>query len=427
MKKILIAAVIIWSAGGAHGAEFSDLRVSAAGLAGAAGAPGLEAPQPEPAAVESVPGTAPSTEDQVVLGALGETEWQEVFSRGSEPADRELFSDFNTRYLVRGNLTFRTSPPTLTSRDGKAFRVRRYPFWLRLLGDREICAEGYVRQQDDTDEIVIARLLPREALDSVTPSQGVLEMYKTATLAAGQGGSLVLGNVAWNLRHNQDGSRVRNEHGNFITDWRSGVRVRPELLLEAYFVKKSSTGRPRYGNHGLLMFKFDRGGVTLPGGGEAAGLAVSLDAYYKSVDVASYSQADGLRGKYMVYYSVSSLERYIEAKTAEGKDQVFLYPLVLSPAQSRRLLTAALNKAAENKLGEMYSLLYNSCTNAAVSLINSVLEDGRKLRDGWLPELYYRIGVTVPDTAAGVLLRRGITRPAPGPVDVSNFDQYRNL
>jgi len=88
------------------------------------------------------------------------------------------------------------------------------------------------------------------------------------------------------------------------------------------------------------------------------------------------------------------------------------------------LLDNAFKKAVENNQGEMYSLFFNSCANSALSLINSVLEDNRKIKGGWLPEIIYRAKATFPDSIAALLLKKGIVgKPLPE-VTNANYQDY---
>jgi hypothetical protein len=391
--------------------KLPDMRDPAAGL-GADYSP-LPAAVPDPHAQAAAGG---EPEDARVLNYFSQSQWDELFSgypesgTGGPPAlfNRELFSDFNTRYLVEGFISFKTTPPQLTTDSGKVFMIERYPAWLKQAGDTRICVEGYAKQQDDTSKFIIKKILPLGRLDSVTPKEAMLAIQKTAYVIPGRSGQYALGNIGWNLKHAADGTRAKDQYGNLITEWRTGVVIKPELLETAYFVKKSGRKAPKYGKHGLLMFKFKPGGVIAADGKQSFGLAISLNAYYKDQADMSYSQIDGLRGKYMVYYSISTMEKYTEASLTT--DNLYFYPLAISRRQQLELLDNAIGKATENKIGEMYSLFYNSCTNAAISLINSVLEQDQKIVAGWLPEIAYRTRATFPDTGAALLLKRGIVK-----------------
>jgi hypothetical protein len=162
------------------------------------------------------------------------------------------------------------------------------------------------------------------------------------------------------------------------------------------------------------MFKFKPGGVVTADGKPARGLVVSMDAYYKDKANMSYSPIAGLKGNYMVYYSVQTMECYTEFKLSENSQIMTLYPLAITRGQQLQLLDNAFKKATENNKGEMYSLFYNSCANSALSIINSVLEGGQKIKTGWLPEIIYRVKTTFPGAISALLLKKGIAgKPLP--------------
>ena len=97
------------------------------------------------------------------------------------------------------------------------------------------------------------------------------------------------------------------------------------------------------------------------------------------------------------------------------------YPLTISRGQQLALLEKAIGQATDDKTGEMYSLFYNSCTNAVVSLVNGVLTGDQKIRDGWLPEFVYRLRASVPDTATTLLRKKGVIGAPNAAIDENNY------
>lgn len=344
--------------------------------------------------------------------------------------DKELYSDFRIRYIIKGRIDFRQSPPVLTAETGKVFRVTDYPFWLRLAHGRAICVEAYARQRDDTAELKIEKLLPPDTLDGLEPSEKIRGLQRDPELLSGGGGSFSLGNIGWAMEHDGDGNMARDADGNFISVWHSGVRVDGSRLLGAYFVKKTALKPLRYGDHGMLMFTFAPGGVVAPDGSETNALVVSLDAYYNDPERMVYSPLDALRGKYQVYYSIQTAERYSELKFNYNEfgmpnDLVLVpYSLKLDREEMGRLLDNAIHKATENNKGEMYSLLYNSCANSALSLINSAVSGDRKVKEGWLPEIIYRTQASFPDAMTRLLIKRGLADEALPDITRSNYGGY---
>ena len=344
--------------------------------------------------------------------------------------NKELFSDYRIRYIVKGRIDFRTSPPTLTAETGKVFNVTKYPFWLRLAQGRTICVEAYARQRDDTAELAIEKVLPPDALEGLEPSDKIRGLQRDPRLAAREGGTFKLDNIGWAMEHDGDGAIARDAEGNLISVWHSGVRVDASKLLNAYFVKKTALKPVRYGDHGMLMFTFAPGGAVAPDGSETNSLVVSLDAYYNDPERMVYSPVDALRGRYQVYYSIQTSERYSELKFNYNEfgmpnDLVLVpYRLNLDRAELERLLENAIAKATDNNKGEMYSLFYNSCANSALSLINSAVNKDRKIKEGWLPELVYRTQATLPDTMARLMVKRGLSGEALPDITKDNYLSY---
>ena len=415
MKKLFIIP-LLFCLSGALNAAINDPLSADLPLIGVSEVRGYETGVAVPAAP-----AAPlqrSREDDAVLGALTDAQWDAILSgQPWEPApfsSKELFSDFQIRYIARGRVSFKTEPPLFTTRTGRVFRLVNYPPWLREAGDTPICVEGYLKQRDDASEFKITRMLPPDALDILERTPEMRALERDPYIMSRRGGRYLLGNVNWNIRHDSAGNRIRDAHGNMLSKWESGVTVKPELLENVYFVKKSDLKPVKHGGHGLLMFTFKPGGVVTADGRLARGLTITLDGYHKSSAEMAYDIVAALKGKYTVYYTIQTIERYTEYRVAERPEVMYPYPLRLSRPQQLRLLDAAIAKATEKNVGEMYDLIYNSCANSILSIINSVLEDGRKIKAGWLPEIIYRVRTAAPDAIAALLLKKKIAeRPLP--------------
>lgn len=386
---------------------------------------------PAPSIPEVTPSaTAESSEDDRVQAALDGLRLEDVPETTDQEAQqpfKELFSHFRIRYVAKGQANFRLDPPSFTTSAGKVFRLVNYPAWLKEAGDATICVEGYLKQREKSDDFRITKMLPPDAFDSIERAPHMREVERDPFLMSHMEGRYVLGNVAWSIRHNADGGRIKDGYGNMLTDWQSGVSVNPELLEKAYFVKKSDLKPVKHGGHGLLMFTFKPGGVKAADGRQSRGLVVTLDAYHKDLSNMSYSIVDALKGKYSVYYTIQTIERYSEFRLAERPEVMSLYPLRLTSSRQLELLDTAIFKAVESNLGEMYSLFYNSCANSALALINGVLDDDRKIKEGWLPEIVYRVKTFMPDAITALLLKKNIAdKPLPE-VNGRNFQYAYNF
>ncbi|HBB66687.1 MAG TPA: hypothetical protein DCZ93_05190 [Elusimicrobia bacterium] len=391
----------------------------------------ISVPQPAlpraDAGARSLPALA--AQDDSLAGALTPAQWDELFSAGPETGapgqsvTKELFSDFASRYVMNGTLQFNRSPKTFTTLEGKVYKVVKHPKWLKNPGSAELCVEGYIKQQDNTDELSIATVLPLNAADAYKPSAATKAVQRQPYILSKDSRGYTLANVNWGVQHDARGNRLKRADGIFKFDWPKGVTVRPEFLEQAYVGKKSYQGFPYAGAHGFLAFKFRPGGVTDEKGRSVRGLVISLNTYSLVPGVQNQGILDGLRGKYAVHYNINSAEGYVEANVFTDGNHISLYPLTLSRDRQVKLLENAIRQATANRTGEMYSLVYNSCTNAVVSFVNGVLSKDEKIKEGWLPELVYRLRATIPDAATALLTKRGLlAKPLPY-LDENNYTQ----
>jgi hypothetical protein len=361
--------------------------------------------------------------------SLSPAQWEEIFGGPQEDLSglagqtKDLFSNYAARYVMNGTLQFNARPKTFTTLEGKVYKVVKFPKWLKDTGTEKLCIEGYIKQQDNTEELSIATLLPLNAADQYKPSAATVAVQRHPYILSKNSGGYTLANVNWGIRHDAAGRRLKRADGIFQFVWPKGVTVRPDFLEQAYVGKKSYQGFPYAGAHGFLIFKFKPGGVTDDKGNSVRGLVVSLNTYSLVPGVQNQGLVDGLRGRYAVHYNINTAEGYVEANVFTDGNHITLYPLTLDHARQVKLLENAIQQAVATRTGEMYSLVYNSCTNAVVSFINGVLNKDEKIKEGWMPELVYRLRATLPDAATRMLTKRGLLgKPLPY-VDENNYTQ----
>ena len=359
-------------------------------------------------------------QDAALADSLAPAQWDEVF--GAEQEDgapqaalsKELLSDFVSRYVLNGTLQLGRVPATFTTLEGKVYKVVKYPKWLKNTGNTELCVEGYIRQQDNTGELSIATVLPLNAAAAYAPSAATTAIQRHPYIISKDSRGYTLANVNWGVQHSPDGKRLKGPDGIFKFVWPKNVTVKPDFLEQAYVGKKSMQNFPYAGVHGFLAFKFKPGGVTDGNGNAVRGLVISLNTYSLIPGRQNQGIIDGLRGKYAVYYNINSAEGYVEQNVFTDGNRISLYPLTLPRDRQVKLLENAIQQATATRTGEMYSLIYNSCTNAVVSFVNSVLNKDEKIVEGWLPEIIYRLRATIPDAATTLLAKRGlIAKPLP--------------
>jgi len=369
--------------------------------------------------------------DDALSNTLTPAQWDEVFGGEQEAPgqalSKELFSDFSSRYVMNGTLQLNRVPRTFTTLEGKVYKVVKYPKWLKDTGNAELCVEGYIRQQDNTSELSIATVLPLNAAAAYAPSAATVAVQRHPYIISKDASGYQLANVNWGVQHSADGKRLKRADGIFKFVWPKSVTVKPDFLEQAYVGKKSMQSFPYAGVHGFLAFKFKPGGVTDENGNSVKGLIISLNTYSLVPGVQNQGIIDGLRGKYAVHYNINSAEGYVEANVFTDGNRISLYPLTLSRDRQLKLLENAIRQATANRTGEMYSLVYNSCTNAVVSFVNGVLNKDEKIKEGWLPELVYRLRATIPDTAVSLLSKRGlVAKPLPYLDETNHTAIFRN-
>lgn len=391
----------------------------------------LQVPQASasPEIIEMLSSETMAGQDESLTGALSAAEWNEIFGSAQEDlagrtaVTKELLGDFASRYIMNGTLQLDSSPKTFTTLAGKVYKVVKHPKWLKSTGNTELCIEGYIKQQDNTSELSIATVLPLDAAAAYAPSAATRAVQRQPYILSKDSRGYALANVNWGVQHDANGRRMKREDGIFKFVWPRSVTVRPELLEAAYVGKKSLQTFPYAGVHGFLAFKFKPGGVTDENGNSVRGLVISLNTYSLIPGVQNQGIIDGLRGKYAVHYNINSAEGYVEQNVFTDGNRISLYPMTLPRARQVKLLENAIAQATANRTGEMYSLVYNSCTNAVVSFVNGVLSGKEKIVEGWLPELVYRLRATIPDAATSMLTKRGlIAKPLPY-LDEKNYTQ----
>lgn len=425
--RIALAVVLISSlcAAGAGAEPFALGSLSAKDLKN------LQISVPEASAVQAEDAGLPSGAPEIDAAAgqtLSPAEWDEMFGGAQEDlagqsANKELFSDYAARYVMNGTLQFNASPKTFTTLEGKVYKVVKFPKWLKDTGSAQLCIEGYLKQQDNTNELSIATLLPLNAADAYKPSAATVAVQRHPYVLGKDARGYSLANVNWGVEHDAQGRRLKRADGIFKFVWPKSVTVRPDFLEQAYVGKKSYQGFPYAGAHGFLAFKFRPGGVTDGNGNSVRGLVISLNTYSLVPGVQNQGIIDGLRGRYAVHYNINTAEGYVEANVFTDGNHITLYPLTLDRARQVRLLENAIGQATATRTGEMYSLIYNSCTNAVVSFVNGVLNKDEKIKEGWMPEIVYRLRATLPDAATSLLTKRGLlAKPLPY-VDENNYQR----
>ena len=169
--------------------------------------------------------------------------------------------------------------------------------------------------------------------------------------------------------------------------------------------------------HGLMIFEMeDDGAVEGPDGRKDFGFAVSVEAR-KPVDK-EYGLVTGMKKNFGMIYQLGSLSDQLQKVTRQRGHKLVLHELVLDDKQKQELIHNALDASMEDRLGEWYHTLTNSCFTAAVDLVNDVVPDSQKMAR-WTKHLKFsRLATTLP-ALAGATLRNKKLMPRE-PITVLN-------
>lgn len=169
--------------------------------------------------------------------------------------------------------------------------------------------------------------------------------------------------------------------------------------------------------HGLMIFEMeDDGAVEGPDGRKDFGFAVSVEAR-KPLDK-EYGLVTGMKKNFGMIYQLGSLSDQLQKVTRQRGHKLVIHELVLDEKQKQELIHNALDASVEDRLGEWYHTLTNSCFTAAVDLVNDVVPDSQKMAR-WTKHLKFsRLATTLP-ALAGATLRNKKLMPRQ-PITVLN-------
>ena len=175
--------------------------------------------------------------------------------------------------------------------------------------------------------------------------------------------------------------------------------------------------------HGLFLFEMeDDKAVTGPNGQKDIGLALSVEARRpKGTD---YSVFDGMKKSYGVIHQVGSMADQIQKATRKYGDKLVLHRLRLSASEKKELLTKGLSAATQDRLGEWYHTLMNSCYTQQIDLLNDVVRPHQKM-----PRWGSLLGIPKPATsfpqfAGGTLKSRALLVEEPITILQRDPDMY---
>lgn len=145
----------------------------------------------------------------------------------------------------------------------------------------------------------------------------------------------------------------------------------------------------------------------------------------------SYSVVKGLLNEFEIMYVVADERDVIDLRATQRGDDVYVYPLRVTPQQTRALfvdMMRRVNQLAEHP--EFYNTITNNCTTAIVDHFNHLskrplsVSDPRIFLPGYSDQLVYELGlIDTTDSFAAARQRANVSVLARQHRDDPNFSQ----
>lgn len=235
--------------------------------------------------------------------------------------------------------------------------------------------------------------------------------------------------LAINWRPDQSPSQLLKKEGSryTVTDFRWGFEEKGEpdswkpdnqlATIQADKVKNVYLAVEPFApeliaGHGLLLFEMeDDGDVTGPDGRKDFGFAVSVEA--RRPVGTEYGLIDGMKNKFGMVYELGSMADQLQKVTRQRGHKLVLHKMELDDEQKKQIAHNALDAAVEDRLGEWYHTLTNSCYTACVDLVNEAVPDSQKMAR-WTRHLKFsRLATSLPPMAGATLRNKGLLASEP--------------
>lgn len=164
--------------------------------------------------------------------------------------------------------------------------------------------------------------------------------------------------------------------------------------------------------HGLLMFEMeDDAAVTSADGQKDVGFCLSIEA--RRPKGQEYGLMSGMKKNFGIIYQMGSLSDRIQKATRGGGQKFVMHRLDLNAEQKEKLANDGLQAATEDRLGEWYHTLTNSCYTGDIDLINGVVPDSQKM-DRWTRHLKFaRLSTALPALGGATIRDKGLLADEP--------------
>lgn len=171
--------------------------------------------------------------------------------------------------------------------------------------------------------------------------------------------------------------------------------------------------------HGLILFEMESDDAVKGANGERDfGLALSVEA--RSPEGQDYDLLKGLKKTFGQIYQLGSLSDQLQKVGRQRGHKLVPHRLNLEPEAKKQLLQDSLEAATQDRLGEWYHLLTNSCITADIDLINGVVPQDQQMARWSKVFKFSRPATMLPVVAGATLKSKGLL--ADEPVKVINPD-----
>lgn len=164
--------------------------------------------------------------------------------------------------------------------------------------------------------------------------------------------------------------------------------------------------------HGLLVFEMSEdGAVKSADGREDFGFALSIEA--RRPKGMEYGLLTGMKKNFGMIYQMGSLSDQLQKVTRQRGHKLIMHRLDLDQEQKEKLIHDGLNAATEDRVGEWYHTLTNSCYTGDVDLINNVVPESQKMAR-WSKHLKFaRLATALPVLGGATLKQKGLLADEP--------------
>ncbi len=164
--------------------------------------------------------------------------------------------------------------------------------------------------------------------------------------------------------------------------------------------------------HGLLVFEMENDGdVTSSTGQTDFGFALSVEARLPKGK--NYNLMTGMKKEFGIVYQMGSLADQLQKTSRQRGHKLVLHRLELSKEQKEQMVHDGLKAATEDRLGEWYHTLTNSCYTADIDLINGVVPESQKMAR-WSKHLKFaRLATALPVLGGATLRQKGLLAKEP--------------